>query len=499
MAEPSSGGAAAGAAPTGHTVAQTELKAGAIGLPGVLMQGVTTIAPAIAGMFTIPFIVLNAGVAAPLAYLGAFAIALMLGYVLAQYSRYMTSAGTYYTFVSRSLGGRMGFLVAWVYLLFYPVVIAQVGSFMGDTLQGTLKSEYDVTFKWWWFMVFLIVLVAITAYRGIEISTEILIVLGVLETLIVLALAFSGFADAGSGGVNFKWINPGNAPSGHAFFLGIVFAIFAITGWDAAAPIAEESEDPKRNIPRGVMGSILILGVFLFIAAWGQTAGWGTNDMKGFANSSELPAFVLGHKVWGGAWVVVLIALFNSALAVSIACTNAATRFIYGMARTGVLPHQLTQIHPRYKTPTVAIGFQTVVNILLGLILPIGVGVANVYNITGTWFTFALAPVYAAANVGLFFYVRKHHPGDMNLFKHVLVPLMGTVALGFVVYYSLSPLPPWPIKLAPLVVVLWLALGVAMLVAMIAGGREHLLARAGEAAGERPETAEEHAARPEFV
>src|SRR3954466_2783330 len=94
-----------------HTVANTDLKAGAIGLPGVLMQGVTAIAPAIAGLFTIPFIVSNAGVTAPLAYLGAFVIALMLGFVLAQYTRYMTSSGTYYTFVSQSLGSRIGFLV----------------------------------------------------------------------------------------------------------------------------------------------------------------------------------------------------------------------------------------------------------------------------------------------------------------------------------------------------------------------------------------------------
>ncbi len=498
MAESGSGPAPSGAAER-HTVAQTDLKAGAIGLPGVLMQGVTAIAPAIAGMFTIPFIVSNAGITAPLAYLGAFLIALMLGYVLAQYSKYMTSAGTYYTYVSKSLGGRAGFLVAWVYLLFYPVVVAQVGSFMGSTLQSTLKAEYGWTFKWWWFMILLIIFVTFTAYRGIELSTGVVVVLGIIETLIVLALAISGFADPGKGGVNLHWINPGNAPSGHALFLGIVFAIFAISGWDAAAPIAEESEDPKKTVPRGVMGSIIILGFFLVFVAWGQTAGWGTNDMKGFAGSSELPAFVLGHKFWGGAWVIVLIALLNSAIAVAIATTNAATRFIYGMARTGVLPHQLTRVHPRFKTPTFAIGFQTIVNIALGLILPIGVGVANVYNITGTWFTFALAPVYAAANLGIFVYVRKHHPQDFNWFRHALVPLIGTVALGFVVYYSLNPLPPWPIKLAPLVVVGWLGVGVVMLVIMVAGGKESLLARAGEAATERMETDEEHAARSEFI
>ena len=499
MAE-SIGGSAAGAAATGqHTVAQTQLKAGAIGLPGILMQGVTAIAPAIAGMFTLPFIVSNAGVTAPLAYLGAFVIALMLGYVLAQFSRYMTSTGTYYTYVSQSLGGRMGFLVAWIYLLFYPVVVAQVGSFMGDTLQGTLKAEYGWNVKWWYFMVFLIILVALTAYRGIELSTGVVVVLGIIETLIVLALAISGFADAGSGGVNLHWLNPSNAPSGHALFLGVVFAIFAISGWDAAAPLAEESEDPKRNVPRGVMGSIIILGVFLVFVSWGQITGWGTNHMDSFASSPQLPAFVLGHKFWGGAWVIVLIALFNSAIAVAIACTNSATRFLYGMARTGVLPRKLTDIHPRYRTPTAAIGLQTVINVLLGIVLPIAVGVANVYNITGTWFTFALAPVYIAANIGLFLYYRRNHPQELNWFKHALVPLIGSVALVLVVYYSVNPLPAYPVSLAPFIVIGWVVLGGLILTWMVRSGRASMLAHAKDAVLERIETPEEHAAKPEFL
>ena len=206
MSEPST---PSGPPPGGqHTVSETKLKAGAIGLPGVLMQGVTSIAPAIAALFTLPFIVSNAGITAPLAYLGAFVIALMLGYVLAQFSKYMTSTGTYYTYVSNSLGGRMGFLVAWVYLLFYPVVVAQVGSFMGDTLQGTLKAEYGWNFKWWYFMIFLIILVALTAWRGIELSTGLVVILGVIETLIVLAIAISGFADPGRGGVSLSVVQP---------------------------------------------------------------------------------------------------------------------------------------------------------------------------------------------------------------------------------------------------------------------------------------------------
>ena len=464
----------------------------------MLIQGVSSISPAGAALFTLAFIVSNVGVTAPLAYLGAFVIALMLGYVLAQFSKYLTSTGSYYTYVSNSLGARAGFLAGWVYLLFYPVSVAQAAVFMGDSLQNTLKAEYGWAFEWWWFVTFIIVLVALTTYLGIQLSVGLMIVLGVIETLIVVALAIAGFADPGPGGVNFQWLNPHNAPSGHSLFLGVVFAIFAISGWDSAAPLGEESEDPKKTIPRGVMGCILILGVVLIFSSWGQIAGWGTDNVGTLSNSSELPALVLGHKYWGGAWVIVLIALVNSVIATSIASANTATRFIYGMAKTGVFPRRLTSINKR-KTPTGAIVLQTLINIGLGIGLPLAIGVANVWNVTGTWFTFATAPVFATANVGLFFYVRRNHPDDFSWFKHAIVPLMGIVALALVVYYSLTPLPPWPIKLAPLIVVSWFGLGVAVLVAMILSGKESLLAHAKDAAADRIETPEERAARYEFI
>lgn len=449
----------------------SELKKGSVTLPGLLMQSVTTISPAIAGLFTLPFITLNAGVTAPLAYLGAFVIALLLGYVLTQFSRHISSAGSYYTFVSRALGGRAGFVVGWVYLLFYPVVVAQVGSFMGDTLQNTLKAEYGIDFPWWIFMIVIIAVVALTAWRGIDLSVNVLIVMGSLEILIALALGIWGFAVPGEGGVNLDWVNPGNAPSLNGLFLGVVFAIFAITGWDAAAPLAEESVEPRRTVPRAVLGSIIILGVFLVVVSWGQLTGWGTADSAGLAASGELPAFVLGHRFWGPAWILVLLALLNSAIAVAIAATNASVRLMLGMARAGALPGSLARVHPRFKTPTRAIVVQTVINVLLGLVLPLLIGVANVYNVTGTWFTFALAVVYIIANIGLPVYYLRNHREEFSVLKHVIVPAIGSVALLVVIYFSLVPFPAFPIAIAPIVVVAWLVAGVIVMLVAYRGER----------------------------
>jgi amino acid transporter len=460
------------------------LKAGALTLPGVLMQSVTAIAPAIAGMFTLGFIASNAGAATPLAYGGAFVIALLLGFVLAEYSRHLSSTGSYYTFVSRSLGGQMGFLVAWIYLLFYPVVVAQVGSFMGDTLQQTLKAEYNFNLPWWVFMIFLIILCYFAAFRGIELSVNVVVVLGVIEVIIVLAVGITGFLNPGTGGVSASVFNPSNAPNIHGLFLGVVFAIFAITGWDAAAPLAEESQDPKRTIPRAVLGSILILGFFLIFVSWGQISAF--NSIDDVTGASQLPAFIIGQEHWGNLWWLILLALFNSAVAVALACTNAATRFMYGMARTGALPSSLLKVHPTYQTPTNALWLQTAINVALGLILPIAIGVANVYNVTGTWFTFALAIVYIMANIGLGVFYRREHPNEFNPIRHIVIPAIGTIALLLVVYYSVRPLPPWPISLAPFIVLGWLAVGIVVLFTVFRGPRAAMLNQAGVAMGEAP-------------
>ena len=202
-----------------------------------------------------------------------------------------------------------------------------------------------------------------------------------------------------------------------------------------------------------------------------------------------LPSFVLGKQYWGAGWLIVLFALFNSAIAVSIACTNASTRFLYGMARAKALPSVLTKVHPRYKTPTYAIGVQTGINILLGLVLPLAIGVANVYNVTGTWFTFALAFVYVVSNIGLFVFYRREHRDEFSWAKHLLVPAIGIIALGVVVYYSVNPLPAWPVSLAPFIVLGWLAVGVIVVTVLYRGDRARNLALAGAAMGESVEGA----------
>src|SRR5258708_2520782 len=182
-------------------VAKTELNSGAVGLSGAVMQNVTHIAPAIAAFFFTQTIVGYAGGHAPLAYLIGFLVVLALGMCLVQLAKKFPSAGGYYTYVSRTIGPRLGFLTGWVYALSSPIVAGPALAYLGFILQGEFQSNYHWTwFHWWMLVVAGLPLIAAAGYLGISLSVRTIIIVGAMEFLIVLALGLLGLGSPGPGG-----------------------------------------------------------------------------------------------------------------------------------------------------------------------------------------------------------------------------------------------------------------------------------------------------------
>src|SRR6476646_11217017 len=154
-------------------VVQTALRPNSLGLVGVTMQAITHIAPAIAALFFTQFIVSLAGITAPLAYVVGVIVVLMLGNTLVQFSKHLPSAGGYYTYVSRALSPRAGFLTSWMYVLYSPLSGGPIYGFFGFILAGELKAHYDISVPWLWWVCIVVgaPTVAFLQYRGIKIST----------------------------------------------------------------------------------------------------------------------------------------------------------------------------------------------------------------------------------------------------------------------------------------------------------------------------------------
>jgi amino acid transporter len=467
-------------------VSHDGLHLGALRLPEIVMQGIAHTAPATAVLLTLPFITSHAGLAAPLAYLIALLIVLMLGHGLTQLAKRMPSAGGYYTYVSRALGPRAGFLTGWLFFLYTALSPAFSLAMMGWVLESALKAEYGIVFSWWLFLLCGTAFTWWTIYRRIEISAAALMVLGFLEMGIVVLLAIWGVIVPGPGGFSFASFNPAHAPSGNGLYLGIVFSLFALTGWEGVVPLAEESENPRHVVPQAIMITILLMGAYLVFTSWGILIGWGTADLDALVASKELPPFALARRYWGPGWVVILVALLNSMLAVSVACSLVSTRMWYAMARSGALPRAMATVHPRHKTPANAVTFQTLVTLGGGLGLGLWLGPDQAFYVMGIVLTLALALIYSAGNLAVFLLYRRRGP-EFRMAQHALFPLVSTIAVLWVAYKSIVPLPPEPVAYAPAICGGWLLTGVAVLLVSKGLGREQWLLSAGAAAQETVE------------
>lgn len=457
------------------------LNRGSIGLGGTLMQSIAQISPTLGIFYTIAFTTGQAGVTAPLTYLAAFLVCLIIAVPMRGLARHLPSAGGFYTYVSAGIGPRTGFMTGWLYAIMVTVVPAALAAFTGAVLQDELSGKYGFDVPWWVYAVAILAICFACAYRGIVISIKFLVVMTCFEMIVGLGLALSGLIKPGPGGVNLSGFNPANITNGSGFFLAIVLSIFAFTGFESAAAVGEESRDPKRIVPKAIIGSLTLIGIFYVVTAWGLQIGWGTDNLPKLASSPTAPAFVLADRLFDGASIIILIALVNSGLGVCIACTTSATRTIFGIARTGALPSVLATVQRKHRTPVVAVYVQSIVAVVVCLAVGLPLGPYNLFNLLGTAGTFVYIPIFILMNVAAFLFFRRRHPEEFNVWAYVVAPIVSTVALLLIAYYSIVPLPAFPVLLAPFIAVLYVVIGLAILIGRnLRPGNRGWMARAGE-------------------
>ncbi|HUZ27525.1 MAG TPA: APC family permease [Streptosporangiaceae bacterium] len=473
-------------------VIQTGLQQDSLGLVGATMQAITHIAPAISALFFTQFIVSLAGVTAPLAYVVGIVVVLMLGNTLVQFAKHLPSAGGYYTYVSRALSPRAGFITSWMYVLYSPLSGGPIYGFFGFILAGQLKAHYGINVPWLWWACVVVgaPAVAFLQYRGIKISTRAIVVLGAAEMAIVLALALTGFANPGPGGVSLGVFDFGKKLALSGFALAVVLSVQGLTGWEAAAPLAEETRDPKRNVPRSVVISIILLGSFLVITFWGVITGFGVNAVNKLINSPVLPGLALADKYWAGVWWLVMAAFLSSTVAVCVATANVGTRMWYSMGRGGSFPKAFARVHPVHRTPVTAIFVQMCLALGSGLIFGAWFGAdVSFFFIDGLILVIGVGFVYVIANIAVMRYYLHERRSEFSVLKHIVFPVISSAVLVYAIAISFQPLctttcPASPYNWAPLIDGVWLVLGIGVLVYYRSRGREDWLRSAGAALGE---------------
>ncbi len=191
------------------------LREHSIGLPQVLFQSITHMAPAAAVAYSIYISVPDARQALPLSVGLALIACICAATAIGQLAKQLPSAGGLYTYAARSLGGWAGFLVAFLFIGFQPLVAPflylEFGWAMHDVFNTTVGWHYSG--QWWIWVLLMATIVFLLTYRDVRLSTTAGVILGAFEIAIFATLALWILFSKG-GHLNAQPFNPNHA-AGH--------------------------------------------------------------------------------------------------------------------------------------------------------------------------------------------------------------------------------------------------------------------------------------------
>lgn len=433
------------------------------GVSVVIGAGIFTITASTAGNLTGPAISISFIIAAVACGLAALCYA--------EFASTVPVAGSAYTFSYATFGEFVAWIIGWDLILEFAVAAAVVAkgwsSYLGTVFGfggGTLSlGEFEVD---WGALVIVAIVTALLA-RGTKLSAEVSLVITVIKVAVVLLVVIVGAffiktanytpfvppAEAGGGGSGteqslFSLLT--GAEGSHYGWYGVLagasIVFFAFIGFDIVATTAEETKNPQRDVPRGIIGSLAIVTV-LYVAvavvlsgmvSYTQLrdAGEGANLATAFeANGVNWAATVISIGALAGLTTVVIVLMLGQ------------TRVLFAMARDGLMPRSLAKTGP-HGTPvrlTLIVGALVAV---AATVFPIG-KLEEMVNI-GTLFAFVL--VSAGVIV-----LRRTRPDLQRGFKAPFVPILPIVAIIACVWLMLNLTGLTWIRF-----LIWMAIGVVI-------------------------------------
>jgi amino acid transporter len=422
------------------------------------------------------------GRAVPLAFIFATIGVLLVSYAFIRLSRYFSHAGSVYALAGVTLGPQAGFFSGWAllgtYFAFTCASTAEAGTFGVAFFQGTgIWKGADYI----WIALVAAIIIAFLAYGDIRIATRSLLGMeGISVTLIfilMVVIVIKLLAGSSPHGTSIS-IDAFKLPAGTKFSAiggAAVFGFLSFAGFEGAASLGEETDNPRREIPRAIRNAVIASGIFYILCILVQTWGFGANaaGAKAFAGSAA-PLGQLGHT-YIGAWMEDLInaGATISAFASGLAAATAGARILFALSRGTALEGSLGRTSTRTGAPAGALTIVLLVGIGAIVVQRIaGVSAVSAFFYPGTLGVLSLLVAYIVTNIGAirFLFFKTN---DAPRYE-IVIPILGIIFLGYTIYRNVTG-QVFPYSRFPLVVAIWLIIG-ALIVALV----PRLAARIGE-------------------
>ncbi|QZY53226.1 APC family permease [Leucobacter tenebrionis] len=421
-------------------------------LPSLVIFGLAYLTPLIVlGIFGV--IASETGGASASAYL--FALVAML-FTANSYGRMAAAfpvAGSAYTYVRRTIDGRVGFLVGWATMLdylFLPMVIWLIGG-------SYLQAQFPAVPMPVWIIAFIMITTVLNVI-GIKVADRVNLVLMSFQILVIVFFVVLAFADVartdGAAGLvsatPFTGIDAGAA----GIAGGAAIAAYSFLGFDAVTTLTEEAIEPRRTVPKAIMLIALIGGgIFVVVSYAVQLVHPG-----GAFENPDAAAFEIANRI-GGAFfgAVFLAALVIAQFTSGIAAQAAGSRLLYAMGRDGVIPRSFFgRLHPRFRTPVLSILAIAAVGLIA---IFMDVATSTSFINFGAFLAFIMVNLSVIA-----YWMRERREGRAHsVLLYVVCPAIGMIVIA----YLLTQLDVHAIMLGSA----WLGVGIVILAIATRGFR----------------------------
>lgn len=395
---------------------QGELKQ-SLSLYQVIMFGLAYMAPMIVfGTYGTLYETTNGFV--PYAYLFATIAMLFTAYSYGQMAKAFPSAGSAYTFVSKSLHPSLGFMVGWTILLdylFLPLVIWLIGA-------EYLTTAFPMIPSWAWIIIFIVVTTLVNII-GINTTTSMNLLIMIFQLLVIIIFIilciWSVMHGMGEGHLFSKHILSLKGNHISPILAGAAIACYSFLGFDAVTTLAEETNNPRKTIPKAIMLITIIGGCLFVLVAYVLSI---TIPNFNAIHNTESAAFEIA-KIVGGNFLSALFlsGLVLAQLASGLSAQTSGARLLYAMGRDGVLNKQIFGfIERRSQTPIFNLLFIGVVGIV-GVFMSISTSTSFINF--GAFISFAFVNISVIA----YYFIKLEKRKGLKWIPYLLVPVIGVI------------------------------------------------------------------------
>jgi amino acid transporter len=416
-----------------------------------LAQSVSTIAPSTTPPLTIPLVFALAGQGTAIAYLIAMGLMVLVGLCIAAFARESSSPGSLYVYSRISLPPVFSALTAWaLFFAYITTASAVIGGFVNFAQVFLAGWSHYVPSSL--LAAFAAAAAIFVAYRDVKVSARMMLYIEafsvcLIAVVIALTLLHRGFhPDLAQ--FRLRAMHP------RGIGLGVMLAIFSFVGFESATTLGSEAREPLRTIPRAVIQSALLAGVFFVVCGYGEVLGF--RGVSTTLDQSAAPLRLLATQAGVGLLGPIIDAgVLISMFAATLACVIAASRVLLLMAHHGLAHSRLTQTNTTHETPGAASVLAGVLAFLpAGALALRGVSGADIYGWMGTLAVYGFLTAYGLVAVALLFHrIRQRR----LTFGTVLLTTAATLAMLLAMAANLYPVPPAPLRYFPYLYAAYLA------------------------------------------